>query len=267
MRTTADPDALPTSPAPARVERDVLRALRDSTLPAVDLHLPTGSTTHCPLVVDVSGHARSDDHHTARWASALAAHGLAVAAVRTLGPARRDIAPHTVRTLVRLLRSNGTPHGPATDRIALFGHGDGAHLAALAAYGTVDTRSRVQALAGVAGSWGADLTPDPDARRRTAVRRHPDAEVLHQVSEIALATGNDVPLLVVHRPDDPNVPAEHGVRFAQVVTAAGGRASVLLGDTGREPAAVPETVAAVAAFFHRVLGDTTATATARRTSR
>lgn len=44
------------------------------------------------------------------------------------------------------------------------------------------------------------------------------------------------------------------------MTAAGGRASVLLGDTDREPAAVPETVAAVAAFFHRVLGGVPATA-------
>ncbi|WP_405015144.1 hypothetical protein [Kitasatospora sp. NBC_01539] len=193
MRTTADSDAHPAAPAPARVERDVLRARHDGTLPVVDLHLPTGGAMRCPLVIDVSGYARPDDHHAARWTSALAAHGLAVAAVRAPGPARRDVALHTIRALVRLLRSNGTPHGPATDRIALFGCEDGAHLAALTAYGTVDTRSRVQALAGVAGSWGAGPAPDPDTHRRTAVRRHPDAEVLHQVSEIALATGNDVP--------------------------------------------------------------------------
>ncbi|MET9613786.1 hypothetical protein [Kitasatospora indigofera] len=160
-----------------------------------------------------------------------------------------------MRALVRLLRTGGTTTGLATDRIGLFGSGDGAYLAALTAYGTVDLRTRVQAVAGVGGAWGADLSPGPARRRsRTVPRRRPDAEVLHQVSEIALATGNDVPLLVVHPLDGPALPAEHGIRFVQVVSTAGGRASVLLAGTDESPGP-DDTAAAVAAFFHRALAD------------
>lgn len=46
---------------------------------------------------------------------------------------RHDHALRDLRALVRLLRTNATAFGPATERIGLFGHADGAYLAALAA--------------------------------------------------------------------------------------------------------------------------------------
>ncbi|GHH59047.1 hypothetical protein GCM10018781_01440 [Kitasatospora indigofera] len=252
MNNPADADR---PPPRTRVERNAL--INHRPAPVVDLHLPTAAGPRLPLVIDVSRHAHPAAlaETAGRWAPMLAAHGLAVAAVREPAPAHRHDALQTIRALVRLLRSGSTTTGPATDRIGLFGSGDGACLAALTAYGTADLRSRVQAVAGIGGSWGADLSPGPAHRRsRTAPRRHPDAEVLHQVSEIALATGNDVPLLVVHPLDDPELPAEHGIRFVQVVSAAGGRASVLLADTENRPGP-DDTAAAVAAFFHRALAD------------
>ncbi|MFC9331055.1 alpha/beta hydrolase family protein [Kitasatospora sp. NPDC057015] len=256
MQTTADPDAHPTA-ARARVEHDILRAPRDGTLPTVDLHLPSGGTSRPPLVIDVSGYARPRRPALTPWAPELAAHGIAVAAVQHRHTARHDHALRDLRALVRLLRTTAAAFGPATERIGLFGRADAAYLAALAAYSTVDPRAQVQALAGVGGTWGMEAAPDTDARpaaRRP--RRSADADVLHQVCEVALATGNDVPLLVVGTTDDPTAPAEHGVRFAQVVTAAGGRASVLLLDgTGHGGADLDPALSAgaVAGFFHRTL--------------
>ncbi|MFC9330193.1 alpha/beta hydrolase family protein [Kitasatospora sp. NPDC057015] len=255
MNNPADADR--TRPR-TRVERNALIAHHPA--PVVDLHLPTPAGPRLPLVIDVSqyAHPAAPADTTGHWAPALAAHGLAVAAIREPAPAHRHDALQTVRALVRLLRSGGSTTGPATDRIGLFGCGDGAYLAALTAYGTVDLRSRVQAVAGIGGAWGADLSPEAARRRpRTTPRRHPDAEVLHQVSEIALATGNDVPLLVVHQLDDPKITAEHGIRLVQVVSAAGGRASVLLADT-YEFLGPDDTAAAVAAFFHHTLADSPA---------
>ncbi|MFC8450107.1 alpha/beta hydrolase family protein, partial [Kitasatospora sp. NPDC057223] len=257
MQTTADPDAHPAAPARARVEHDILRAPRDGTLPTVDLHLPSGGTARPPLVIDVSGWARPHRPAATPWAPELAAHGIAVATVHNRHTPRHDHALRDLRNLVRLLRKNAGAFGPAPERIGLFGRADAAYLAALAAYSTVDPRAQVQALAGVGGTWGIETAPDLDARRPARTpRRSADAEVLHQVCEVALATGNDVPLLVVSGAGDRTAPAEHGVRFAEVVTAAGGRASVLLlgesghGDADLDPAL---SAGAVAAFFHRTL--------------
>ncbi|MFD7981951.1 alpha/beta hydrolase family protein [Kitasatospora indigofera] len=256
MQTTADPDAHPPAPAGARVEHDILRAARADTLPTVDLHLPSGGTSRPPLVVDVSGYARPHRPATVPWAPELAAHGIAVATVRARHRPRHDQALADLRALVRLLRTTAAAFGPATERIGLFGRADAAYLAALAAYSTLDPRAQVQAVAGVGGTWGTEV-PDTGARPAGGrPRRSADAEVLHQVCEVALATGNDVPLLVVSSTGDPTAPAEHGVRFAEVVTAAGGRASVLLldgsGPGGADLDPAPS-AGAVAAFFRRTL--------------
>ncbi|WP_405010032.1 hypothetical protein [Kitasatospora sp. NBC_01539] len=253
-------------PALTRIERDILSTHPDA--PVVDLHLPIASRPRLPLVIDVSPYtqARTTGGTGSRWAPALAAHGLAVAVVREPGPLPLDLALHGIRSMVGLLRSGCTALGPAVDRIGLFGSGEGAYLAALAAYGTVSIRCRVQALAGVDSAWGATRAPDLTPSRRAVVsRRHPDAEVLHRVSEIALATGNDVPLLVVHRANDHSVAASQGTRLAHVVTAAGGCASVLHRGPEHDPLAAIGTVDAVAAFFTRTLA--AASEPARRTRR
>ncbi|WP_371482581.1 hypothetical protein [Kitasatospora sp. NBC_00315] len=85
------------------------------------------------MVIDVSGYAAAHRPATTPWASELAAHGIAVAAVRARRTPRHDHALRDLRALVRLLRTNATAFGPATERIGLFGHADGAYLAALAA--------------------------------------------------------------------------------------------------------------------------------------
>lgn len=273
-------------PAHGRVERDAFAAHRH--LPAVDLHLPATVGSGAPLVLDVSGYADASGggaepaSGSGSWVKDLTARGLAVAVLRARTPGPPRDAAQTVRALVRLLRAEGgrllaaapsaTPSavlpgaaagttdgaatgaatGPVAERLGLLGVGDGAYLAALAAYGSVDLRSQVQAVVGIGGDWGAHPAPPTGRRPGTRPRRHADADVLCALAEIALATGNDVPLLVVGEADEPALPAGPGVRLARVVAAAGGRASLLpVHDDG--PRGHRRTVAAVAAFYRRGL--------------
>lgn len=94
------------------------------------------------------------------WSSLLAAHGIACASVdyRLSGDAPFPAQIHDVKAAIRWLRANADTYQIDPERIGVWGHSAGGHLAALAALtgdlselegssGTPDVSSRVQAAA------------------------------------------------------------------------------------------------------------------------
>ncbi|MBO0881173.1 MAG: alpha/beta hydrolase, partial [Mycobacterium sp.] len=129
---------------------------------SLDLVLPQDKSAH-PAAVWLFGGGWSDGSRTngvSYWCSLLAAHGIACAAVdyRLSGDAPFPAQIHDVKAAIRWLRANAEAYQIDPDRIGIWGHSAGGHLAALAALtgdlpeleghcGTPGVSSRIQAAA------------------------------------------------------------------------------------------------------------------------
>lgn len=218
----------------------------------LDLYRPeTPRATRTPLVVHVHGGAwRAGDKRAGRWferiAGLLLDEGFAIASVDyRLAP--RDPWPRQIDdvrcALAFLARASPVLEiDPA--RIGIFGTSAGAHLAALAALADERVPAAFVGLYGVYDLTGPDLSElirlgAADAFGSPAGSGDP---VLERASPVRLASGDDVPTLLVHGIDDSVVPVGQSVRMEAALRESGAPVELILVE-GAEHQFIPTGVA------------------------
>ncbi len=137
-------------PAQIVEHRDVPYAIVAGRKLLVDLYLPRGATKPAPCIVWIHlGGWRSGSRKNAKAdAAKLVADGFAVAAVehRYSSVAKWPAQIHDCKGAVRWLRAHAARYNIDADRIGVFGHSSGGHLAV-----TLATSGGVAALEGTVG--------------------------------------------------------------------------------------------------------------------
>lgn len=174
------------------------------------------------------------------WCALLAAHGIATAAVdyRLSGDATFPAQIHDVKAAVRWLRSHADDYGLDPERIGIWGHSAGGHLAALAALtgdlaelegdcGAAGVSSRVKAVAMASApsdflSPGGELVNDRPGRVTqlfdgTVTERE---ALMRQASPIAHVHAGAPAFLIAHGTLDETVPYEQATRLRDALESA-----------------------------------------------
>ncbi len=193
---------------------------------------------------------------------------------------------HDVKAALRFLRATSEDWGIDADRIGIWGHSAGGHLAALAAVsegipvlegegGHPDESSAVQAAVPLSPptdflvDWFAASDYSPHEEALSAVHEFLDGNPLTDpeiadraqlASPARLVHAEVPPMLVVHGTLDDLVPVDQGKRFVEALLERGVDASLLelphddhgLGSVFEEPESAAMTE--IIAFFERTLG-------------
>jgi acetyl esterase/lipase len=179
------------------------------------------------------------------WCALLAAHGFVTASVdyRLSGDAVFPAQIHDVKAAIRWLRSNAETYQFDPDRIGIWGHSAGGHLAALAAVtgdlpdlegnGSPSGSSAVQAAA-IASTYTDFVNTGTDGdhpvlaklfggtRAETQDQRRRASPVAHVRDHQAAP-----PFLIAHGTLDETVPYEQAERLHAALTAAGTSAELV----------------------------------------
>ena len=183
-----------------------------------------------PLVVYVHGGGWHEGDRGAAmhpWLNPLlASHGFVTASLtyRLSGEARWPAPLDDVRGALAWLREHAQDLGADPERIGLWGHSAGAHLAALAAL-TAPADQAVQAVA--VSACPSDLRAERlDSGNEVARLMGPDAgpETLSAASPVCQVRPGAPPFLLAHGSDDRVVPIESGERLRDALAAAGAEA-------------------------------------------
>lgn len=198
-----------------------------------------------PIVIWIHGGGWREGRHTdgLEWwcCPAMAAAGFVAVSVeyRLSGEARYPAQIHDVKAAIRWVRANAARFDGDPDRIGLWGHSAGGHLAALAGLtgdgaefegevGPAEVSSRVQAV--VAASAGTDFSQrafvmDPEASPYIFdlfAGVGPDQqELMRLASPVNHASADAPPFLIIHGDADPLVPVEQGDRLIRALQAVG----------------------------------------------
>lgn len=179
-----------------------------------------------------SGGSRADG--ISYWCALLAAHGIACAAVdyRLSGDAVFPAQIHDVKAAIRWLRAHATDYQFDPERIGIWGHSAGGHLAALAALtadvpemegrcGTPGVSSRVQAAAIAsapsdfltAGGEMVNHIPGAHVSRLfggTVIERE---HLMRTASPLTHVNRDAPPFLIAHGTRDETVPFDQAARL------------------------------------------------------
>jgi len=229
--------ALPYDPAFYDVHKSVIYKEVGPRPLRLDLYVPNGGLTDCPVIVFVHGGAwfvgyRGDYED---YACALATEGIAVALIefRLTPPEGFFDQVADIKDAIRWVRSHAEEYGINPDGIGLYGSSSGGHLAALVADsdGTPDDppgeSCAVAAAMYVHGVY--DMAQPggaiPWARLVVAVMfdgsRADPCEAARAASPVCLVEGDEPPTLILHGAEDKWIPIEQVRRYANALRAAG----------------------------------------------
>lgn len=248
-----------------------------------------------PAVIWVHGGGWREGERAENPNSRLAGRGFVTATI-SYRFSQEAIFPaqiHDIKAAIRFLRANASRWGIDPERIGIWGHSAGGHLAALAAVsggmpmlegegGNADESSLVQAAVPLSApsdflaDWYADSGFPPHEAFSAAVELLgggdlDDPEIRERAtlaSPASLASSTAAPMLIVHGALDDLVPVGQARKLAAALRDVGAEASLLelpaddhgldsvLGETGGTPSAA---MADIIAFFEDALGPVAAT--------
>ncbi len=261
----------PRPPRGVTLVRDVPYVADGHRRQTLDLYLPARKAGQraedeaLPLVVWIHGGAwAAGSKEDFGAASLLTRGGYVVASVnyRLSHDAPFPAQVDDCRAAIRWLRDNAAKHRIDPDRIGVWGHSAGGHLAAL--LGTTDdpsaagdrpgaTSCRVQAICDFSGPtnlglYGASRPGDILSRfLGGTVQDRPD--VVSRADPASFATKDDPPFLLVHGENDPIVPVEHARRLESALAKANVEVELRIVRGGGHVVGGAEIAEAVGAFF------------------
>lgn len=167
------------------------------------------------------------------WCSLLAAHGIACASVdyRLSGDAPFPAQIHDIKAAIRWLRAHAADYGLDQERIGIWGHSAGGHLAALAALtaempgleGDCGTRGissavRAAAIASCNSDFGEWWEPHAQwVLTQLFGGRLDDAELLRRASPINHVHAGAPPFLIAHGTLDETVPFDQATQLREAL--------------------------------------------------
>lgn len=188
----------------------------------VDILRPRSNRPVAPAVLYVHGGGWSAGHRSDTPNTLLADQGFATFSIsyRFSQHALFPAALHDVKAAIRWIRANAGDLRIDPERIGIWGHSAGGHLAALAALtadlpqleGDIGIRgpsSRVQAAIPLAGpSWfpADEMHTDAAVARLLGVHQTVDPDLAIRASPAAYAHNAAPPFLIIHGGDDTVVP-------------------------------------------------------------
>ncbi len=224
--------------------------------------------------------------HGGRWSAGAKEDGRAVTELfarggyfavtvdyRLAGEAKFPAAVQDVKAAIRFLRRNAEPLGIDPDRIGIWGHAAGGHLAALSALSAntpslegdirtdgVVVSSAVACAANVSGP-GDLLRDDFNEAGRGIIAGWlgaadgPRARALaRQASPVTHADEADPPILIIHGTNDPLVPIAQARSFHERLREAGVASELFAAPDAEHHIDDAIVLPRVAAFFDRHLG-------------
>lgn len=246
---------------------------------AFDAAFPVAAETDLPVVVYIhgGGYTRGSKNMGLPFVLSFARGGYFAATIeyRLAGAAPWPAAFHDCQAAIRFLRSNAADLGIDPERIGVWGHSAGAHLAALVALsandplyrpaaGAADPGCAVRCVAEVSGPMDF-LLYGPDAPRTDlGAWLGRDADTFErrakQASPLAYVDANDPPVLIVHGDADRLVPIDHGKALQQALEAAGVAVDFLPVAGEGHSVRSRDAYARISAFFDTHLGGRSAAA-------
>lgn len=236
------------NPSDATILRDLIYKRAGDTSLKIDLYLPKGLTSPAPMILCIHGGGWSRGNKRQCPATMMVRDGYAVASMqyRLTNEAAFPAQIEDCKAAVRWLRANAEKYRFDPDRIGVWGHSSGAHLAALlGTSGGVKSlegagenqqySSRVQAVCEISGpadllrmyqdvaNGSSAMAPEAKAAIEALIGG-PIAE--HKETAIAASpmtyiSKDDPPFLIIHGEQDATVPVSQSELFAAALKAAG----------------------------------------------
>lgn len=232
----------------------------------IDLLVPEApSATPRPVIINIHGGGWSNgDKYAGRViASHWAAQGYVAASVRyrLLGEAPFPACVEDVKSAIRFLRAHAKDYNLDPDRIGVFGHSAGAHLAAC--LGVIPAAAGLEVgenleQSSVVNAVCAIATPTNLAEGRELARFGDDHATARKISPVNYATKDAPPYLLIHGTEDRTVPLANASSFIAALRAAGAKNAnlVILDGLGHDPMISHEAILQpmVDAFFATTIG-------------
>lgn len=239
----------------------------------VDILRPSTDRHVSPAVLYIHGGGWSAGHRSDTPNDLLVDHGFTTFSIsyRFSQNALFPAALHDVNAAIRWIRANATDLRVDPDRIGIWGHSAGGHLASLAALsaetpnlgGDIGVRgpsTRVQAAISLAGpSWFPAIDMHQDAAVARLLGRHQteDADLAIWASSAAHVHAAAPPFLIIHGEQDTVVPISQS-EFLNDRLLESGRDSELIRVTGAghdyQDLLTTEVMDRVVEFYDRHLG-------------
>ena len=267
------------------VDNLVFRKVGDRELRA-DLYLPKKSTGKTPLIVCIHGGGWSRGNKKQCPAVPMVKEGYAVASIqyRLTTEAAFPAQIEDCKAAVRWLRAIAPKYNIDPERIGVWGHSSGAHLAAL--LGTsgdvaalegkgenAEFSSRVQAVCEISGpadlvqmfkdvsASSAEMAAEAKEAIEALIGGPMDSkkEVAIAASPITYITKDDPPFLIIHGDEDQTVPVSQSRRFAAALKNAGVPVTLDIAQGRGHGTGGPRFEPEIKAFFDKNLRDKTGT--------
>jgi len=270
----------PAEVANAAVQRDLVYKRVNGEVLTLDLYLPEKFSGPLPVIVWIHGGGWSRGRKERCPAVALADDGYAIASIdyrlTTTAPFPAQI--EDCKAAVRWLRANASQYNLDPDRIGVWGHSAGGHLAALlgtsggvreleGAGDNLSYSSRVQAVCDVSG-------PSDLVRLYQEASQSPTSKSGKAMSAVAALVGgsaeqnqtkamaaspiryvskDDPPFLIIHGGNDPTVPVTQAESFAAALKAAGVETTLEIEPARGHGAVGPKFRLTIRTFFDKYL--------------
>lgn len=232
----------------ATILRDLVYKQVGNTALKIDLYLPKNVAKPPPMILCIHGGGWSRGNKRQCPAVMMVRDGYAVASIeyRLTDEVPFPAQIEDCKAAVRWLRANAAKYQFDADRIGVWGHSSGAHLAALlgtsgeikALEGSGENlqfSSRVQAVCEISGPADLvrmyqDVTSAPSEmgpEAKSAIEALIGGPLAQQkdravaASPITYVTKDDPPFLIIHGEEDQTVPVNQSQLFAAALKAAG----------------------------------------------
>jgi acetyl esterase/lipase len=262
----------PIEVANAAVQRDLVYKRINGIVLTLDLYRPEEVSGSLPVIIWIHGGGWRRGRKEKCPAVALVQDGFAVASIdyRLTSTAPFPAQIEDCKAAVRWLRANASTYHLDPDRVGVWGHSAGGHLAALLGTsggvpeleGTGDNMqysSQVQAVCDSAGPADLLAMTNLGPKRTFAIEGllggplEKDKAKAIAASPIHYVSKDDPPFLIVHGEADRVVPAEQSQRFYEELRKAGVNATLkILPQVGHQ-AVLMDAVKDAEVFFDATL--------------